>query len=136
MDSCIFEKIIKGEIPAAKVWEDENFLAFLSIAPINPGHTLVIPKKHIEYVFDLDPTDYTQLMIACRPIADAIKKAFNPKTGKVGILVEGTGVPHVHVHLIPVNNNGDINFSRARHDVSFEELQENAEKIKSSLEAS
>lgn len=133
MEDCIFEKIINGEIPAAKVWEDENFLAFLTIAPINPGHTLVIPKKHIEYFFDLENKDLADLMVACKPIAQAIKKAFNPATGKVGVMVAGSGVPHIHVHLIPMNNEHDLTFERAKHDIPFEELKQNAEKIKEAL---
>lgn len=133
MGDCVFCKIIEGEIPSARVWEDENFLAFLSIRPINPGHTLVIPKKHSSYLFDMEDKDLGQLMIACKLIARAIKKAFNPQTGKVGVMVAGGEVPHVHIHLIPMNNEGDLTFARQKFDVPFSEIEENAKKIKAAL---
>lgn len=132
MENCVFCKIISGEIPAAKVWEDQNFLAFLSIEPINPGHTLVIPKKHIDYVFDMEDSQLGKLFIACKPIAGALKEVFKPLSGKIGIMVAGQEVPHVHVSLIPTNHEGDLSFARAKH-ASFEELQNNAEKIKGAL---
>lgn len=130
MDNCIFCKIVKGEISAAKVAEDENFLAFLSIEPHNPGHTLVIPKKHVSYIFDMEDKDLRDILIFCKPVANAIKKAFNPKSGKVGIMVVGLDVPHAHIHLIPIDEVGDLNNDHAKHNISEEELQENAEKIK------
>lgn len=133
MDNCVFDKIIKGEIPAAQVWEDENFLAFLSIAPNNPGHTLVVPKRHIEYIFDMEDVELGSLMAVCKKIAKAIEKAFPPRTGKVGVVVMGIDVPHVHVHLIPINEAGDLNNDRAKHGMPFEELEENAERIKQFL---
>lgn len=132
MDFCIFDQIIEGKIPATKVWEDENFLAFLTTKPINPGHTLVIPKKHTEYIFDLSDQELAALIVACKPIAQAIKKAFNPKTGKVGVMVAGSGVPHAHIHLIPMDTETDLTFERAK-DASAEELEENAKKIKANL---
>ncbi|MDD2823193.1 MAG: HIT family protein [Candidatus Daviesbacteria bacterium] len=133
MDDCIFDKIIKGEVPAEKVWENENFLAFLSIAPINPGHTLVIPKQHIDYFFDMDDKILGEIMVVCKPIAKAIKKAFNPKLGRIGVMISGSGVPHVHVHLIPMNDEKDLTFERQKPDTSKEELKENAEKIRENL---
>lgn len=129
MENCIFCKIIKGEIPSFKVWEDERFLAFLSIEPINPGHTLVIPKKHIDYIFDMEESQLGELFIACKPIAQVLKQVFNPLSGKIGIMVAGQEVPHVHVSLIPINHEGDLTFERAKQATS-ENLQENAEKIK------
>ena len=132
MDSCIFCKIIKGEILSAKVWENDEFLAFLSIAPINPGHTLVIPKRHVDYIFDMDDEELGRFMEVCKPISEALKKAFNPKSGKIGIMVAGLEVPHAHIHLIPVNDEGDLNFDRAK-SASSEELEESAQKIKSFL---
>jgi histidine triad (HIT) family protein len=132
MEDCIFDKIIRGEIPSAKVWEDENFLAFLSIKPINPGHTLVIPKKHIDYFFDLDDQTLCGLMRATKPIAKALKEVFHPARNKIGVMVSGGEVPHIHVHLIPMNDEGDLTFERAR-DVPFEEIQKNAEKIRQEL---
>lgn len=132
MENCIFCKIIKGQIPSFKVWEDENFLAFLSIKPINPGHTLVIPKKHVDYIFEMDESPLGELFVACKPIAQVLKKVFNPLSGKIGIMVAGQEVPHVHVSLIPINHEGDLTFERAKQATS-ENLQENAEKIKSEL---
>lgn len=133
MNSCVFCQIISGLLPAAKVWENDKFLAFLSVAPINPGHTLVIPKKHMEYIFDMEDKDLGELFIVCKPIANAIQKAFQPKTGRVGIMVAGGEVPHVHIHLIPMDSEGDLTFARAKPGTPFEELQKNAEKIKQSL---
>lgn len=133
MENCIFCRIVKGEIPAEKVWENNNFLAFLSIGPINPGHTLVIPKKHTDYIFDLDDLSLGQLMVVSKPVAGALEKAFHPKTGRIGIMVAGLEVHHVHLHLIPMNSEGDLTFARARHDVSPQELAENAQKIRTAL---
>jgi histidine triad (HIT) family protein len=132
MDTCIFCKIIKGEIPAAKVWEDENFLVFLSINPINPGHTLVIPKKHIDYFFDLDEQTLSGMMMISKKVAKALVKIFRPKTGKVGVMVAGLGIPHAHLHLIPLNSEGDLNFERAK-SATIEQLTENASKIKATM---
>ncbi|OGE72074.1 hypothetical protein A2617_02830 [Candidatus Daviesbacteria bacterium RIFOXYD1_FULL_41_10] len=129
MDNCVFCKIIRGEIPSAKVFEDEDFLAFLTINPINPGHTLVIPKKHISYVFDMEDSELGKFLMVCKPIAKALEKAFNPKTGKIGIMVAGLEVPHAHIHLIPMESEGDLNFANAK-SVSPDELSQNAEKIK------
>ena len=129
MDNCVFCKIINDQIPANKIWEDENFLAFLSIEPINPGHVLVIPKKHVDYIFDMEDLELGKMLIACKPIAKALKEAFKPASGKIGIMVAGLEVFHVHVSLIPINNEGDLTFKRAKR-TSFEELQQNAEKIK------
>lgn len=133
MDNCIFCRIIKGEIPAAKVWENETYLAFLSIAPINQGHTLLIPKKHTDYIFDLADEDLKPLLVYSKPIAQALAKAFIPATGKIGIMVAGGEVPHVHLHLIPMDNEGDLTFARAKHDVPFYELEQNAQKISEAL---
>lgn len=133
MEDCVFCKIVKGEIPAAKVWEDEDYLAFLSIAPINPGHTLVIPKKHTDYFFDLPDNILGEIMLVCKPIASAIKKAFNPKMGKIGIMVAGGEVAHVHIHLIPMDHGNDLSFDRQKTDTPVKEIKANAEKIKEVL---
>lgn len=132
MENCIFCRIIKGELPAAKVYEDENFLAFLSISPINPGHTLVIPKKHIDYFFGLDEQTLSEIMIVSKEVARALVKVFKPKSGRIGIMVAGLGVAHAHVHLVPINSEGDLNFARAK-KANLEELSENASKIKEAM---
>lgn len=122
----IFEKIISGEIPCHKIYENEDYFAFLDIKPINLGHTLIVPKKAIDYIFDLDKETYIGLFDLATKIAPAIKKA----TGciRVGMAVEGFGVPHAHLHLIPLFKEHEIN-----PDLSHEETQENlknmAEKI-------
>ncbi len=132
MDNCIFCRIVKGEIPSYKVWEDDNFLAFLTIKPINPGHVLVIPKSHSEYLYDLPDKDLADLVLASKPIANAIKKAMNPKTGRVGVMIAGLSVPHTHIHLVPMDSEGDLTFARAK-DASEEELRVIQEQIKASL---
>lgn len=133
MDDCIFCKIIKGEIPSAQVWENEEFLAFLTITPIKPGHTLIIPKKHTDYIFDLDDDLLGRMFTSCKPIAKAIKQAFEPKTGKVGIMVAGLAVPHAHIHLIPMDEEKDLDFNKAKKDIPFQVIMENAQKIRQIL---
>ncbi len=133
MEGCIFCRIIRGKIPSNKVYEDDQHLAFLIIRPINPGHTLVIPKKHTDYFFDLEDQELSELVIKSKPIAKALKKAFNPQTGKVGVMIAGMAVPHAHIHLIPMNSEGDLTFAKAK-DASSGELKENQEKIKAALE--
>lgn len=133
MNDCIFCKIVKGEIPSFKIWEDEDFVAFLSIAPISPGHTLLIPKKHSEYIFDMDDELLGKFLTAAKPVSNALTKALSPATGKIGIMVAGLEVPHTHLHLIPMNSEGDLNFSKANPNVSKEELAMVADKIKRAL---
>lgn len=128
MDACIFCKIVKGEIPSAKVWENNEHLAFLSIAPIMPGHTLVIPKKHSDYLFDMDDEALGKLIKASKPVAIKLKIAMNPKTGKIGVMVAGLEVPHTHIHLIPMNSEGDLTFAKAKL-TSLEKLKPILEKI-------
>lgn len=110
---CIFCKIVKGEIPSFKVFENDEFLAFLSIAPIKSGHTLVIPKKHSEYIFDMNDQELGKMMVFAKPVAEKLKLKMEPKTGKIGIMVAGLEVPHAHIHLIPMDAEGDLNFANA-----------------------
>src|SRR3989338_5211430 len=130
MENCIFCKIVNGEIPSYKVWEDKNNLAFLSIAPIMPGHTLLIPKKHSEYLFDMEDEQLADLIKAGKPVAQKLKTAMNPKTGKIGIMVAGLEVPHTHIHLIPMYSEGDLTFANAN-TVSQNELKHIMEKLAS-----
>ena len=102
MQDSIFTKIIKGEIPSHKIYEDDDVLAFLDIHPVMPGHTLVIPKKQVEFVWDLDDETYTKLMLAAKKIALHIRETLDVEY--VGEQVIGVDVPHAHVHLIPFNN--------------------------------
>ena len=108
--ASIFTKIVNGEIPAYKVAEDENYFAFLDIFPVAKGHTLVIPKKEVDYLFDLDDETYVGLQMFARKVAVALKKAIPCE--KVGVLVLGLEVPHAHIHLVPMQNETDLlNFS-------------------------
>jgi len=107
--ASIFTKIINGEIPSYKIAEDENFIAFLDVNPNVKGHTLCVPKKEIDKVFDLDEETYTELMKFSRKVAIAIEKTIDCK--RVGVAVIGLEVPHVHVHLIPLNTMKDMTFS-------------------------
>ena len=109
--ASIFSKIVSGEIPAYKVAEDENYLAFLDIFPVAKGHTLVIPKKEVDYIFDLEDDLYTGLQAFAKKVAIGLKQAIPCQ--KVGVLVLGLEVPHAHIHLIPMQNEGDLlNFSK------------------------
>lgn len=127
----IFSKIVAGEIPAHKVAESIDYLAFLDISPLAEGHVLVIPKKEVDYLFDLDDELYTGLQLFAKIVADGIKKAIPCK--RVGVAVIGLEVPHAHIHLIPVNNVDDINFARPKLSFTQEEFAATAEKIKSAL---
>ena len=126
--ASIFTKIISGEIPSYKIHEDENYLAFLDINPNALGHTLCIPKKEIDQIFDLDDQTISGLMIFSKKVARAIKKAVVCK--RVGISVIGLEVPHVHVHLIPINNMDDMSFETKIH-LKQDEFTEIMKKIKS-----
>lgn len=128
MTDCIFCRIASGEIPSAKLWEDEDFFAFLDINPINPGHTLIIPKRHHGYLFDMEEPLYAGIFEAAKRLSGPIKSAMGAR--KIGMMVEGFLVPHVHVHLVPLNSGGELSFSRAK-KAQPEELARNAEKIKS-----
>lgn len=133
MEDCIFCKIVKGEIPAAKIWEDENYFAFADIAPRKPGHILVLPKKHISYIFDVDKNLLCGLMEACKPIAHALEKVYKPESGRVGIMVAGIEIPHVHIHLIPMDEGKDLSFANPVSPLPLTEVEKEAEKIKENL---
>ncbi len=122
----VFTKIISREIPSYKVAEDDNFYAFLDINPNAKGHTLVVPKKEVNKLFDLDEETYTKLFQFSRKVAKAMEKAIPCK--RVGLSVIGLEVPHVHVHLIPLNHMEDIQFNK-KEKFSDKEMQEIAEKI-------
>ena len=130
--ASIFTKIINGEIPSYKIAEDEHYYAFLDINPLTEGHTLVIPKKETDYIFDLDDKTIGGLMIFSKKIAKAIDKAVN--CIRVGVIVIGTEVPHAHIHLIPFNDEAELNFKREKLKFSEREFIKIAEKIKSKLE--
>jgi histidine triad (HIT) family protein len=129
--SSIFSKIVDGEIPAHIVAETTEFLAFLDVNPLTMGHVLVIPKKEIDYIFDMDEESYFGFTLFAKIVAEGLKKAF--PCVKVGMAVIGLEVPHAHIHLIPMNNVSDINFSKPKLSPSNEELAEAAAKIKAQL---
>ncbi len=108
LEDCVFCKIIKNEIPSYKVWEDQDYLAFLTIQPVKEGHTLVIPKKHDPYLFDIGDKEIGDLFIATKKVSKLLQKTLKPKSGRIGVLVMGLEAPHVHVHLIPVDQEGDL----------------------------
>lgn len=129
--ATIFSKIIAGEISAYKVAEDENYLAFLDINPLVEGHVLVIPKTEVDYIFDLDEESYLGLQIFARKIAIGLKKAISCK--RIGVAVIGLEVPHVHIHLVPMNTMDDLNFTRKKLNPMSQELEEVQQKIKKEL---
>lgn len=128
--ASIFSKIISGEVPSYKVAETDEFLAFLDINPNVKGHTLCIPKKEVNKLFDLDKETYAGLMEFSRKVAIGIEQVVPCK--RVGMTVIGLEVPHVHVHLIPLNGMGDMNFSK-KVNLSEEEFREIAGKIKAAI---
>jgi histidine triad (HIT) family protein len=128
----VFSKIIAGEIPSYKVAESADFYAFLDINPIAEGHTLVVPKKEIDYIYDLDDRTAGELFVFSKRVAKAIQKAIPCK--RVGVAVIGLEVPHAHIHLIPLNQESDINFSNPKLKLAPEEFQAIASAIASGFE--
>jgi len=129
--SSIFSKIVAGDIPAYKVAETTEFLAFLDINPLAEGHVLVIPKKEVDYLFDLDDVTYTGLQIFAKIVAAGIKKVI--PCNRIGVTVIGLEVPHAHIHLIPINGVNDMNFTKPKLKFTPEEFAATAEKIKAAL---
>jgi len=125
--ATIFTKIINGEIPSYKVAEDGKFIAILDINPLSEGHTLVIPKVEVDYIFDLDDTMLAEMMVFAKKVATAIKKSV--KCERIGIAVIGLEVPHCHIHLCPINGVNDLNFSNPKLKLSKEQFIEIAGKI-------
>jgi histidine triad (HIT) family protein len=130
--ASIFSKIINDEIPAYKILENENFLAFLDIFPLAKGHVLVIPKKEIDYLFDISSDDYGELWKFAQQVAKAMDKVIDCK--RIGVAVIGLEVPHAHIHLVPLNNVSDINFERPKLSFSEEEMNEVAQNIRKAIE--
>jgi histidine triad (HIT) family protein len=129
--ASIFSKIINDEIPAYKILENENFLAFLDIFPLAKGHVLVIPKKEIDYLFDISSDEYGELWKFAQQVAKAMDKVIDCK--RIGVAVIGLEVPHAHIHLVPLNNVSDINFERPKLSFSEEEMNEVAQKIRKAI---
>jgi len=125
--ATIFSRIVKGEIPSYKIAEDERFYAFLDINPLAEGHTLVIPKKEIDYIFDLDDDTLAGLTLFSKRVAQAIVKTIPCK--RVGVAVLGLEVPHAHIHLVPLNKESDIDFHKPKLKLTPERFKEIADKI-------
>ena len=127
----IFSKIISGDIPAFKVAEDENYVAFLDIFPLVKGHVLVIPKKETDYIFDLDSEEYLGLFNFAKKVAKAMDKVISCE--RIGVAVIGLEVPHAHIHLVPLHDVSDINFERPKLKFPDSEMKEIANLIKSAI---
>lgn len=123
----IFTKIIQGDIPCYKIIEDDQYIAFLDVFPVAKGHVLVVPKKEVDYIFDLDDSTYSGLMLFSKKVAIALKKTI--PCLRIGVSVIGLEVPHTHVHLVPMNNMRDINFSKPKLSFTKEEMEEMATAI-------
>ena len=125
--ASIFSKIAAGEIPSYKVAEDNRYFAFLDINPVAEGHTLVIPKREEDYIFDLSDDEYAGLQLFAKRVAEAMKKAIPCR--RIGVAVMGLEVPHAHIHLIPINKESDMNFFCEKLSPSPERMKEIAESI-------
>lgn len=125
--ASIFTRIVKGEIPSYKVAETDKYYAFLDISPLQKGHTLVIPKREEDYLFDLSDEELAGLMVFAKEVARAIQRSVPCK--RVGVAVLGLDVPHAHVHLVPLNEGNDLNFSNPKKQFSPEEMKTCAEMI-------
>ena len=130
--ASIFTKIINGEIPSYKIAEDDKFYAFLDIAPLAKGHTLVVPKQEIDYIFDIEDELLAQMHIFSKKVAKAIQSAIPCE--KVGMAVIGLDVRHAHIHLVPLQEVGDLNFAKEKLQLSSEEMKQTAELISSKFE--
>ena len=129
--ATLFTKIINGEIPGRFVWRDDRVVAFLTIAPLKPGHVLVVPIEEVDHWLDLDPDLLAHLMQVSQTIGRAVDQAFTP--AKVGMMIAGLEVPHVHVHIVPMSGVRDLDFANADPDPSARSLDEAAEKIRLAL---
>ena len=129
--SSIFSKIVSNEIPSYKVYENENFLAFLDINPLKKGHTLVIPKIEVDYIFDLKSKEYQELWNFAKLVANGMKRVI--KCERISIVVMGLEVPHAHIHLIPLDNMQDIDFSQPKLNISSDQMNKIASLINSAI---
>lgn len=129
--ASIFSRIVAGEIPSYKVAEDDRHYAFLDINPVAEGHVLVIPKREVDYIFDLTDDEYAALQVFAKKVAAALKRAIPCR--KVGMAVLGLEVPHAHIHLIPMQNEGDMDFRREKLHPAPERMEQIAQSIASNL---
>ena len=129
--ATIFSRIVKGEIPCYKIAEDERFFAFMDINPVAVGHTLVIPKREDDYIFNLEDDEIGAMMVFAKKVAKAIEKAVTCK--RIGVAVIGLEVPHAHIHLIPISQEGDMDFKKEHVHMSEEEFREVQKRIVANL---
>lgn len=129
--ATIFSRIVAGEIPCHKIAESDKFFAFLDINPLSKGHTLVIPKEEVDYIFDLSDDTLSEMILFAKQVAAGIEKAIPCK--RIGLTVIGLEVPHAHIHLIPINTESDMNFNHKKLTMTSEELTETAESIRKQL---
>jgi histidine triad (HIT) family protein len=129
--ATIFTKIIKGEIPCYKIAENDRYFAFLDINPLKAGHTLVVPKNEVDYIFELDDDQLSGMIIFSKKVAAAIKSAI--PCNRIGIAILGLEVPHAHIHLVPMNSMEDVNFRNPKLKFTPEEFKEIAKKIRGKL---
>jgi histidine triad (HIT) family protein len=129
--ATIFTRIIKGEIPCYKIAEDDNYFAFLDINPLRAGHTLIVPKKETDYIFDLDDNYLSGMILFSKKVAAAIKVAF--PCNRIGVAILGLEVPHAHIHLVPMDNMEDVNFKNPKLKFTSEEFKEIAAKISKAI---
>ncbi|MDF2438254.1 MAG: putative HIT-like protein [Bacteroidota bacterium] len=127
--ASIFSKIISGEIPSHKIAENDKFLAFLDVFPLVHGHVLVVPKKETDYIFDMEDTELSEMILFAKHVAKALRKAVPCK--RIGMSVIGLEVPHAHIHLVPMNTANDVNFTQEKLKPTQEQLSEMAKKIRS-----
>ena len=129
--ATLFSRIIKGEIPCHKIAEDDRYFAFLDINPLKAGHTLVVPKQETDYIFDLDDKILSGLVLFSKEVAVAIKHAF--PCNRIGVAVLGLEIPHVHIHLVPMDSMEDVNFRNPKLKFTPEEFKQIAEKIRKEI---
>jgi len=126
--ATLFTRIIEGEIPATFVWKDDQSVAFMSINPLRPGHTLVVPREEVDHWIDCPPALREHLLEVARQIGKAQQKAFRPE--RIGLVIAGLEVPHLHLHVVPINGVADLEFTRAAKSVTREALEESASSIR------
>lgn len=127
----LFTRIIQGELPGRFVWRDDVAVGFLTIAPMRPGHTLVVPIAEVDHWIDLDPDTAAHLVQVAKVIGEAQMRAFRP--ARIGLIIAGMEVPHCHLHVVPIDSEADLRFDRARHDTPAEELDDAAERLRAAL---
>jgi histidine triad (HIT) family protein len=129
--ATLFTRIIEGEVPGRFVWKDDRAVAFLTIAPLNPGHVLVVPRAEVDHWVDLDDELAAHLMVVARTVGRAQMAAYQPV--RVALMIAGLEVPHCHLHLVPIDSEAELSFSRADHDARPEDLDAAAAKIRAAL---